>query len=57
MPSRRATGRSGSRKAARAAEVAVTTYHGLQADIDLAHAQLASYIAERELVVGWQLRE
>jgi hypothetical protein len=36
----------------RAAEAAVTTYHGSHADIDLAHAQLGSNIAERELVVG-----
>jgi DNA-binding transcriptional MerR regulator/effector-binding domain-containing protein len=40
-----------------AAEVAVTTYHGSHADIDLAYAQLGSYIAEHELAVGWQLRE
>jgi effector-binding domain-containing protein len=35
----------------------VTTYHGSPADIDLAYAQLGSYIAERVLTVGWQLRE
>lgn len=40
-----------------AAEVVVTTYHGSPADIDLAYAQLGSYIAEHELTVGWQLRE
>jgi DNA-binding transcriptional MerR regulator len=40
-----------------AAEVAVTTYRGSHADIDLAYAQLGSYIAEHELAVGWQLRE
>jgi DNA-binding transcriptional MerR regulator/effector-binding domain-containing protein len=40
-----------------AAEVAVTTYHGSHADIDLAYAHLGSYIAEHELAVGWQLRE
>jgi DNA-binding transcriptional MerR regulator len=40
-----------------AAEVAVITHHGSHADIDLAYAQLGSYIAEHELTVGWQLRE
>jgi effector-binding domain-containing protein/DNA-binding transcriptional MerR regulator len=40
-----------------AAEVAVATHHGSHADIDLAYAQLGSYIAEHELAVGWQLRE
>jgi DNA-binding transcriptional MerR regulator len=40
-----------------AAEVAVTTYHGAHADIDLGYAHLGSYIAEHELAVGWQLRE
>jgi DNA-binding transcriptional MerR regulator/effector-binding domain-containing protein len=40
-----------------AAEVAVTTYDGSHADIDLAYAHLGSYIAEHELAVGWQLRE
>ena len=40
-----------------AAEVAVTTYQGNHADIDLAYAHLGSYIAEHELAVGWQLRE
>lgn len=40
-----------------AAEVAVTTHHGSHADIDLAYAQLGSYVAEHELAVGWQLRE
>jgi DNA-binding transcriptional MerR regulator len=40
-----------------AAEVAVATHHGHYADIDLAYAQLGSYIAEHELAVGWQLRE
>ncbi|WAC93630.1 MerR family transcriptional regulator [Mycobacterium sp. Aquia_213] len=40
-----------------AAEVAVTTHHGSHDDIDLAYAQLGSYIAEHELTVGWQLRE
>jgi DNA-binding transcriptional MerR regulator/effector-binding domain-containing protein len=40
-----------------AAEVAVTTHYGSHADIDLAYAQLGSYIAEHELAVGWQLRE
>jgi DNA-binding transcriptional MerR regulator/effector-binding domain-containing protein len=40
-----------------AAEVAVTTYQGNHADIDLAYAHLGSYIAEHELAVGRQLRE
>jgi DNA-binding transcriptional MerR regulator len=40
-----------------AAEVAVATHHGHYDDIDLAYAQLGSYIAEHELAVGWQLRE
>ena len=40
-----------------AAEVAVTPHHGSHADIDLAYAQLGSYVAEHELTVGWQLRE
>jgi DNA-binding transcriptional MerR regulator len=40
-----------------AAEVAVTTYQGSHADIDLAYAHLGSYIAEHDLAVGWQLRE
>ena len=40
-----------------AAEVAVTTHRGSPADIDLAYAQLGSYVAEHELAVGWQLRE
>jgi DNA-binding transcriptional MerR regulator len=40
-----------------AAEVAVTTYHGAHADIDLGYARLGSYITEHELAVGWQLRE
>ena len=40
-----------------AAEVAVTTYDGSHADIDLAYAHLGSYVAEHELTVGWQLRE
>jgi hypothetical protein len=35
----------------------VTTYHGSPADIDLAYAQLGSYIAERVLTVGWRLPE
>jgi effector-binding domain-containing protein len=35
----------------------VTTYHGSPADIDLAYAQLGSYIAEHVLTVGWQLPE
>jgi DNA-binding transcriptional MerR regulator/effector-binding domain-containing protein len=39
------------------AEVVVTTHHGSHDDIDLAYAQLGSYIAEHELTVGWQLRE
>jgi DNA-binding transcriptional MerR regulator/effector-binding domain-containing protein len=40
-----------------AAEVAVATHHGHYADIDLAYAQLGSYVAEHDLAVGWQLRE
>jgi DNA-binding transcriptional MerR regulator len=40
-----------------AAEVAVTTYQGSHSDIDLAYAQLGSFVAEHELAVGWQLRE
>ena len=40
-----------------AAEVAVTTYQGPHADIDLAYARLGSYVAEHELAIGWQLRE
>jgi DNA-binding transcriptional MerR regulator len=40
-----------------AAEVAVTTFHGAQADMDLAYAHLGSYLAEHELVANWQLRE
>jgi DNA-binding transcriptional MerR regulator/effector-binding domain-containing protein len=40
-----------------AAEVAVITYHGSPADIDLGYARLGSYVAEHELAVGWQLRE
>ncbi len=40
-----------------AAEVAVTTYQGSHADIDLAYARLGSFVAEHELAVGWQLRE
>ena len=32
-----------------AAEVAVTTYQGPHADIDLAYARLGSYVAEHEL--------
>jgi DNA-binding transcriptional MerR regulator/effector-binding domain-containing protein len=40
-----------------AAEVAVATHHGSHADIDLAYAQLGSYVAEHDLAVGWQLRE
>ena len=40
-----------------AAEVAVTTFYGAHADIDLAYAHLGSYLAEHDLAVGWQLRE
>jgi DNA-binding transcriptional MerR regulator/effector-binding domain-containing protein len=40
-----------------AAELAVTTYQGPHADIDLAYAHLGSFVAEHELTVGWQLRE
>jgi DNA-binding transcriptional MerR regulator len=40
-----------------AAEVVVATHHGHHADIDLAYAQLGSYVAEHDLAVGWQLRE
>jgi DNA-binding transcriptional MerR regulator len=40
-----------------AAEVAVTTFCGANADIDLAYARLGSYLAEHDLAVGWQLRE
>jgi DNA-binding transcriptional MerR regulator/effector-binding domain-containing protein len=40
-----------------AAELAVTTYQGPHGDIDLAYAQLGSFVAEHDLTVGWQLRE
>jgi DNA-binding transcriptional MerR regulator len=40
-----------------AAEVVVATHLGHHADIDLAYAQLGSYVAEHDLAVGWQLRE
>jgi effector-binding domain-containing protein len=40
-----------------AAEVAVTTHCGSTADIDLAHAELGSYIAGQELAVGPRIRE
>lgn len=40
-----------------AAEVAVTTHHGSIADIDLAYAELGSYVASQELAVGPRIRE
>jgi DNA-binding transcriptional MerR regulator len=40
-----------------AAEVVVTTHHGAMADIDLAYAELGSYIASQELAVGPRIRE
>ncbi|UNB54186.1 MerR family transcriptional regulator [Mycolicibacterium sp. YH-1] len=40
-----------------AAEVVVTTHHGSAADIDLAYAELGSYIASHALAVGPRIRE
>jgi DNA-binding transcriptional MerR regulator len=40
-----------------AAEVAVTIHHGTMADIDLAYAELGSYIAGQGLAVGPRIRE
>src|SRR6202012_1580223 len=40
-----------------AAEVAVTPHHGATADIDLAYAELGSYIASQELAVEPRIRE
>jgi DNA-binding transcriptional MerR regulator len=40
-----------------AAEVAVTTHHGATADIDLAYAELGSYLASQELAGGPRIRE
>lgn len=40
-----------------AAEVAVTTHHGALSDIDLAYAELGSYIAGQHLAVGPRIRE
>lgn len=40
-----------------AAEVAVTIHHGTMADIDLAYAELGSYIAGQGLAVGSRIRE
>ncbi len=40
-----------------AAEVAVTTHYGSLADIDLAYAELGSYVAGQELAVGPRIRE
>jgi DNA-binding transcriptional MerR regulator/effector-binding domain-containing protein len=40
-----------------AAEVAVTTHHGAMADIDLAYAELGSYVAGQGLAVGPRIRE
>jgi DNA-binding transcriptional MerR regulator len=40
-----------------AAELAVTTHHGSIADIDLAYADLGSYLAEQQIEVGPQIRE
>jgi DNA-binding transcriptional MerR regulator len=40
-----------------AAEVAVTTHYGALADIDLAYAELGSYIAGQGLAVGPRIRE
>jgi DNA-binding transcriptional MerR regulator len=40
-----------------AAEVAVTIHHGHMADIDLAYAELGSYIAGQQLSVGPRIRE
>lgn len=40
-----------------AAEVAVTIHHGAMADIDLAYAEVGSYIASQGLAVGPRIRE
>jgi DNA-binding transcriptional MerR regulator/effector-binding domain-containing protein len=40
-----------------AAELAITTHHGSAADIDLAYADLGSYLAEHHIRVGPQIRE
>jgi DNA-binding transcriptional MerR regulator len=40
-----------------AAEVAVTTHHGAMADIDLAYAELGSYLAGQQLAGGPRIRE
>jgi DNA-binding transcriptional MerR regulator len=40
-----------------AAEVVVTTHNGSMVDIDLAYAELGSYIASQELAVGPRIRE
>jgi DNA-binding transcriptional MerR regulator/effector-binding domain-containing protein len=40
-----------------AAEVVVTSHYGSTADIDLAYAELGSYIARHELAVGPRIRE
>jgi DNA-binding transcriptional MerR regulator len=40
-----------------AAELAVTTHYGSSADIDLAYADLGSYLAEHQIEVGTEIRE
>jgi DNA-binding transcriptional MerR regulator len=40
-----------------AAELIVTIHHGSTADIDLAYADLGSYLAEHDIHVGHQIRE
>ncbi len=40
-----------------AAELAITTHFGPAADIDLAYADLGSYLAENQLQIGNQIRE
>ncbi len=40
-----------------AAELVITTHYGSAADIDLAYADLGSYLAEHHLQVAQQIRE
>lgn len=40
-----------------AAELIVTIHHGSTADIDLAYADLGTYLAEHDIHVGHQIRE
>jgi effector-binding domain-containing protein len=40
-----------------AAELVITTHYGSTADIDLAYADLGSYLAEQHIHVGNQIRE